>query len=387
MWLIGMILALCLWIGGVPLWAAGAEKPVVAILKATNHELVGESFLMNWDRTLSQGINRTRKIDYCRAEWSRESEQEIETLVRDAVDIAGGWPVKTGDVVLIKPNLVVSIFVLLYHQRTTEDFQACLTDPRIVRVLALMASESGAKRIIVGEGPAAGDGWAGFMQSGYLAMVEELKARGVPVELIDFTNEPYTWVKSGGLANPEYAVPRVVTEVNRIISVPALKNHSKAGVTLSLKNVAAGLMSGRAYGFYKFGCPHEAIPAWISDVASMFKIDYAVVDGIWGMEGNGPISGEPVPMDLIVAGADPVAVDAVCTTIMGFDPRNIGHITEAARNGLGVADLDKILVEGDPIASVARPFAVVPEGSRWPSAHGGVYKWEERLELKAPAIH
>ncbi|MBW1774598.1 MAG: DUF362 domain-containing protein [Deltaproteobacteria bacterium] len=387
MWLLGMILALCFGIGGAPLWAAGAEKPVVAILKATDHELVGESFLMNWDRVLSQGINRTRKIDYCRAEWSRESEQEIETLVRDAVEIAGGWPVKTGDVVLIKPNLVVSIFVLLYHQRTTEDFQACLTDPRIVRALALMAKESGAKRIIVGVGPAAGDGWAGFMQSGYLAMVEELKARGVPVELIDFTNEPYTWVKSRGLANPEYAVPKVVTEVNRIISVPALKNHSKTGVTLSLKNVAAGLMSGRAYGFYKFGCPHEAIPAWISDVASMFKIDYAVVDGIWGMEGNGPISGEPVPMDLIVAGADPVAVDAVCTAIMGFDPRNIGHITEAARNGLGVADLDKILVEGDPIASVAKPFAVVPEGSRWPPAHGGVYKWEERLELKAPAIH
>jgi len=387
MWFPGMILALCLGIGGAPLWAAGAEKPVVAILKATDHELVGESFLMNWDRALSQGINRTRKIDYFRAEWSRESEQEIETLVRDAVEIAGGWPVKTGDVVLIKPNLVVSIFVLLYHRRTTEDFQACLTDPRIVRALALMAKESGAKRIIVGAGPAAGDGWAGFMQSGYLAMVEELQARGVPVELIDFTNEPYTWVKSRGLANPEYAVPKVVTEVNRIISVPALKNHSKAGVTLSLKNVAAGLMSGRAYGFYKFGCPHEAIPAWISDVASMFKIDYAVVDGIWGMEGNGPISGEPVPMDLIVAGADPVAVDAVCTAIMGFDPRNIGHITEAARNGLGVADLDKILVEGDPIASVARPFAVVPEGNRWPSAHGGVYKWEERLELKAPGRH
>ena len=119
MWFPGMILALCLGIGGAPLWAAGAEKPVVAILKATNHELVGDSFLMNWDRTQSQGINRTRKIDYCRAEWSRESEQEIETLVRDAVEIAGGWPVKTGDVVLIKPNLVVSIFVLLYHRRTS----------------------------------------------------------------------------------------------------------------------------------------------------------------------------------------------------------------------------------------------------------------------------
>ena len=83
-----MVFALCLWIVGAPPWAAGTEKPVVAILKATDHELVGESFLMNWDRVLSQGTNRTRKIEYFRAEWSRESEQEIETLVRDAVEAA-----------------------------------------------------------------------------------------------------------------------------------------------------------------------------------------------------------------------------------------------------------------------------------------------------------
>ncbi len=377
-----MIFVFLVFVGTVALNAAAEEKPVVAILKAPDHELVAESWIMNWDRTLSQGVNKTRKIDYFRAEWSKESEKEIETLVRDAVEIAGGWPVKKGDVVLIKPNLVASVFFMLYSGKTTEeDFQACQTDPRIVRALAVMAKESGAKRIIIGEGPAAGDGWAGFMQSGYLAMVEELAKEGVKVELIDFTHEPYTWVKSRGLVNPEYAVPKVVTEVTCIISVPALKTHSMTGVTVSLKNVVVGLMSGRVYGFFKYGCPHQNIPDWISDVASMFKISYTVVDGIWGMEGNGPLNGEPIEMDLIIAGADPVAVDAVCTAIMGFDPKNIGHITTAARHGLGVADLDQILVEGESIASVAKEFEVVPEESRWPSEHGGVFNWEERCKV------
>jgi len=361
--------------------ATADGKPVVAILKAQKKELVAETWRMNWERTFSQGVNKTRKIDYFRAEWSKESEREIEALVRNAVEIAGGWPVKPGDVVLIKPNLVASIFFLLYHGKASEDdFQACQTDPRIVRALAVMAKESGAKRILIGEGPAAGDGWAGYMQGGYLAMVEDLAKEGVKVELLDFTDEPYTWVKSRGLANPEYAVPKVATEATCIISVPALKTHSMTGVTASLKNVAVGLMSGRVYGFFKYGAPHQKIPEWITDVASIFKIDYTVVDGIWGMEGNGPLSGDPVEMDLIIAGADPVAVDSVCTAIMGFNPKNIGHITMAAKHGLGVADLDQIVVKGESIASVTMEFKVVPEENRWPSEHGGVKNWEERYK-------
>ena len=116
----GMIFFLLFLLEAGALNAAADEKAVVAILKAPKHELVAETWRMNWGRTLSQGVNKTRKIDYFRAEWSKESEREIEALVRDAVEIAGGWPVKPGDVVLIKPNLVASIFFLLYHGKTSE---------------------------------------------------------------------------------------------------------------------------------------------------------------------------------------------------------------------------------------------------------------------------
>ena len=375
----GIMIALSLILGAGFSTAQAAEKPTVAVVKATKHELVAESWRMNWERTISQGVNKTRKVEYLRAEWSKESEKAIEDMVRDAVELAGGWPVKPGDVVLIKPNLVTSMFFLWYSGKLTEeDFQGCFTDARIVRALAVMAKESGAKRIIVGEGPASGDGWAAFMQSGYVAMVEDLEKEGVKVELLDFTDEPYTWVQSQGLANPEYAVPKVVTEATCIISVPALKTHSMTGVTLGLKNVAVGLLAGRVYGFFKYGAPHQKIPEWITDMCSIFKINYTVVDGIWGMEGNGPLNGTPINMDLIVAGADPVAVDSVCTAIMGFDPKNIVHITMAAQNGLGMADLSQIAVEGEKIASVAKPFKVVPEENRWPSEYGGVKNWDER---------
>jgi uncharacterized protein (DUF362 family) len=374
-----VMIALLLALGAGFLTAQAVEKPTVAVVKAAKHELVAESWKMNWERTISQGVNKTRKVEYLRAEWSKESEKAIEAMVRDAVELAGGWPVKPGDVVLIKPNLVTSMFFLWYSGKLTEeDFQGCFTDARIVRALAVMAKESGAKRIIVGEGPASGDGWAAFMQSGYVAMVEDLEKEGIKVELLDFTDEPYTWVKSKGLANPEYAVPKVATEATCVISVPALKTHSMTGVTLGLKNVAVGLLAGRVYGFFKYGAPHQKIPEWITDMCSIFKIHYTVVDGIWGMEGNGPLNGTPINMDLIVAGADPVAVDSVCTAIMGFDPKNIVHIMMAAQNGLGVADLSQIAIEGEKIASVAKPFKVVPEENRWPSEYGGVKNWDER---------
>jgi len=380
----GMLVALLLFIGAGAMGASAADKPTVAIVKAAKHDLVAESWRMNWDRTISQGVNTTRNVDYLRAEWSKESEKAIEGMVRDAVELAGGWPVKPNDVVLIKPNLVASMFFLWYSGKLTEeDYQACLTDARIVRALAIMAKESGASRIIIGEGPAAGDGWAGYMQSGYVRMVEDLEKEGVRVELLDFTDEPYIWVKSKGLANPEYAVPKVATEATCIISVPALKTHSMTGVTLSLKNVAVGLMAGRVYGFFKYGAPHQKIPEWITDMDSIFKIKYTVVDGIWGMEGNGPLNGEPINMDLLIAGADPVAVDSVCTAIMGFHPKNIVHITMAAQHGLGVDDLSQIVVEGERIAAVAKNFKVVPEENRWPSEFGGVKNWEERYSAAA----
>ena len=375
----GIWIALLLVMGAGLLNAQAAEKPTVAIVKAAKHDLVAESWRMNWERTICQGVNTTRKVEYLRAEWSKESEKAIEAMVRDAVELAGGWPVKPDDVVLIKPNLVTSMFFLWFSGKLTEeDFQGCFTDARIVRALAVMAKESGAKRIIIGEGPAAGDGWAAYMQSGYVAMVEDLEKEGIKVELLDFTDEPYTWVKSKGLANPEYAVPKVATEATCVISVPALKTHSMTGVTLGLKNVAVGLLAGRVYGFFKYGAPHQKIPEWITDMCSIFKINYTVVDGIWGMEGNGPLNGTPINMDLIVAGADPVAVDAVCTAIMGFNPKNIVHITMAAQNGLGAADLSQIAIEGEKIASVAKPFKVVPEENRWPSEYGGVKSWDER---------
>jgi len=68
---------------------------------------------------------------------------------------------------------------------------------------------------------------------------------------------------------------------------------------------------------------------------------------------------------------------------MGFNPKNIGHITMAAQHGLGVADLDQIVVKGERIASAAKEFKVVPKENRWSSEQGGVKNWDERYKPSA----
>jgi len=84
------------------------------------------------------------------------------------------------------------------------------------------------------------------------------------------------------------------------------------------------------------------------------------VDGIVGMEGNGPIQGTAKPAGVLVAGCDPVAVDATCCRIMKIDPLRIAYLRMAARSGAPLAEAN-IRQIGETIARVASPFELIPE--------------------------
>ena len=101
------------------------------------------------------------------------------------------------------------------------------------------------------------------------------------------------------------------------------------------------------------------IPECIADLHALFPRAFAIVDGIVGMEGNGPIQGTPRTAGVVVAGASPVAVDATCCRIMGLDPARIQYLRLTG----GEQNLSEALIpqRGERIASVATNFAVLPE--------------------------
>ena len=269
----------------------------------------------------------------------KPSEKEIEASVRKAIELAGGLAdiVKRGDKVIIKPNIVVA--------QSPET--GANTDPRVCKVIANMVRELGAKPII-GEASSVGQVTEEAIQAaGYGKLREE------GYEVIDFTKEETTKIPiPKGKSLKEVVLPKIVLEADVLIDVPKMKTHDQTEVTLALKNMKGILLDkGKRSLHHTFG-----IFQGVADLCTVVRPSLAVVDGIIAMEGLGPIAGDLVEMDLIIAGKDLVAVDAVTSKIMGFDPADHGCIGAAVASGIGVGDLDKIEVVGEPIAKVQRRF-------------------------------
>ena len=144
-----------------------------------------------------------------------------------------------------------------------------------------------------------------------------------------------------------------------IISVPVMKTHDQTDVTLSLKNMKGLVTDADKRRIHQLG-----VFEGVCDLNALFKPAFALVDGTTAQEGLGPVYGLPVEMDLIIAGRDLVAVDAITSEIMGFDPQEIRLLRMAAERGLGVLARHGIVVVGERVADVQRRFLRMEEDER-----------------------
>jgi uncharacterized protein (DUF362 family) len=150
-----------------------------------------------------------------------------------------------------------------------------------------------------------------------------------------------------GEALKSITVPRIVTE-SAIISAAKLKTHLNTTVTLGMKNMF-GLLPDKFKGKYHM----KGISKVVVDINSVLRSALTVIDGFVGMEGQGPVDGTPVQMNLIIAGKDPVATDATAARVMGFNPYEIKHIRKAHERGLGKSEAE---IVGEKLEDVRRPF-------------------------------
>src|SRR5690606_17715302 len=128
-------------------------------------------------------------------------------------------------------------------------------------------------------------------------------------------------------------LPAELLAADLVVSMPKLKTHHWAGITCSLKNLF-GVVPGAVYGWPKNLLHFRGIDNSIVDLAATVRPGLAIVDGVVGMEGDGPIMGSPKPVGCVVLGADPVAVDATCARVMGLNPSKIAYL-DAAGGFLG----------------------------------------------------
>jgi uncharacterized protein (DUF362 family) len=160
----------------------------------------------------------------------------------------------------------------------------------------------------------------------------------------------------------EFYLPKVLLDADLIVSLAKLKTHHWVGATLTMKNFF-GTVPGNVYGWPKNILHWSGIDQCIADLHSIYPRVFGMVDGIVGMEGNGPIQGTERFAGVIVGGQDLPAVDATCARIMGIDPERFVYLQLAARHGQMLAEnVEQI---GETIASVQTDFDLYGEFKEW----------------------
>jgi len=247
--------------------------------------------------------------------------------------------------VLLKPNLV-------------EDLpEPVNTNPVLVGAAARCFLRLGARHVVVGEGPGHQRDTELVVNAAGLRPIFREKR----IEFVDLNRDELRRVRLkarySGLG--ELWLPREVFASDFVVSMPKVKTHHWAGVTLSLKNMF-GVVPGMKYGWPKNLLHWHGIHESILDICATVPIHFVIADGITAMEGNGPLQGTTRELGKIVLADDPVAADATCARLMGFDPLQVRHLSDGSRF-LGNVRADRISMLAEPVGIRIRPFAVLPE--------------------------
>jgi len=252
-----------------------------------------------------------------------------------------------GKRILLKPNLV--------------EFDAngvINTNPALIEAAIDAFKSLGAREVIVAEGPGhRRDNEYLLSASGLYDVIKEHRIRYVDLNTDDVRA---TKLKSHFSHFEQIYLPETLYNADLLVSMPKLKTHHWAGVTLSLKNMF-GVMPGSVYGWPKNALHWAGINNSILDINGALPLPrFAIVDGIVGMEGNGPLQGEPKNSGVLILGSDLVAVDATAARLMKIEPRQIKYL-ELAGEFLGNLGREQIEQIGEQIARYEQDFRVLDD--------------------------
>jgi uncharacterized protein (DUF362 family) len=310
-------------------------------------------------RAFLAGLPLAAAVSACRRPYRKE---DFVLPVRSPVALlaAGGYDVDFADIigrglmlfdlpvrgrrVFLKPNLVE------YEAGTVIN-----THPRVVAGAVEAFLRSGAREVVVGEGPGhRRDIEYLLTATGMSDVLADLPVRFVDLNHDDVARVPLTSRFTGLTA---LSLPVELLESDVIVSMPKLKTHHWAGLTASMKNFF-GVVPGAVYGWPKNVLHVKGIPNSIVDLNATIRPHFTIVDGVTAMEGDGPIMGRPRELGMLAMGTDLVAVDATCARVIGLDPWKIPYLRTASAF-LGNVDSRRIVSVGESPSRYATQFDIV----------------------------
>ncbi len=298
-----------------------------------------------------------REPSWQAAAWRKQARSRVAVLEAPSYEVALSERLRHGlrlfglDLqgrrVVLKPNLV-----------EFDPNSVINTHPAVIAAAVEAFLGLGAREVVVAEGPGhRRDNEYILSRSGLLPVLRERRVRYVDLNYDDVL--PLA-LRSDFTELGRLYFPKTVLEADLLVSMPKLKTHHWAGVTLSMKNLF-GVIPGSVYGWPKNALHWAGIDGSIVDIASTLPTPrFAIVDGILGMEGNGPIQGDPRRLGALILGDDFAAVDATCARLMRIDPVRVRYLAWAGRF-LGNVEAERIEQIGERAEDYQQDFRVLPQ--------------------------
>jgi uncharacterized protein (DUF362 family)/Pyruvate/2-oxoacid:ferredoxin oxidoreductase delta subunit len=282
--------------------------------------------------------------------------------VKRGVELLGGADqfVSPGERILLKPNILAGV----------EPVKAVTTHPSVLVACARLFREAGAE-IVFGDSPGLDSPVKAAKRSGLL---EAGVGAGAAFE--DFSGTSQLENAEGTLV-PSFPVAQAIQECDGIINLPKMKTHQLTRITGAVKNLY-GCIPGKRKALYHVQFQDVfAFSGLLAELNLRLRPRLHVMDGIVAMEGNGPRSGDPRPMQVLILSADPVAVDATFCRLVAMDPTYVPTTLVGQQQGLGRFGEDEIDCVGEPVEDLVDPqFKVIrkPTYSNASYAHYNIIK-------------
>ena len=254
-------------------------------------------------------------------------EEKVYNCIKLGVECLGGLEsiIKQDERILVKPNFLFA----------SAPEKAVTTHPSVIKAVLRLLKEFGCGKVKVGDSPGHGSGANALRMAG---LTEETLYGAEPALMSENVHVDFP----EGLACKEFDFCKEVVESDAIINVCKMKTHALERITGAVKNVY-GFVCGhrKAAGHVKF--PNDTVFArMLADIHRCTKPRLHIMDGIIAMEGNGPGSGTPTPMNMLLISADPVALDTVYCYLVNLDPEVVPTNSQGCRMGIGTDKEEEI---------------------------------------------